>query len=442
MNFRKILVNSSWLIADRFIRLGVGLLVGGYVARFLGPVSFGILNYALTLINIAAPLSSLGIENVVVKELTQSPAHKNEIIQAAFFSRVLGGILGISSVIAAVYLLRPGDAEAHLIALILACSILFQPLDVIDLWFQSQFQSKFTVYIKSLAFLLTSALRIWLVWSGAQLWAFALAYTAEVAAGSLGLLVVYKKGNLNLVPLSKTIPWIKRILGFSWPLMLAIFVNMVYLKMDIFIVAKIGGDYMMGIYSAASRISELWYFVPTILSISFFPAITESRNLGEKTYLAQLGIYMKILGALGFLMALTTSVFSWPIINGIFGPQFSSAAKILAIHVWSLPFLFLGTAQAVWLINEGRTVFALARTLVGLVSNILLNLLLVPVLAGVGAAISLVISQIISNVLTNLLLGDSLPIFGLQIRALWIPGSCRELIAFIKDSLQPIPAGN
>ena len=86
MNFRKILVNRSWLIVDRFIRLGVGLLVGGYVARFLGPVSFGILNYALTLINIAAPLSSLGIENVVVKDLTQSPAHKYEIIQAAFVS--------------------------------------------------------------------------------------------------------------------------------------------------------------------------------------------------------------------------------------------------------------------------------------------------------------------------------------------------------------------
>jgi len=38
--------NTSWLLAERILRMTVALLVGVYVARYLGPERFGLLSYA------------------------------------------------------------------------------------------------------------------------------------------------------------------------------------------------------------------------------------------------------------------------------------------------------------------------------------------------------------------------------------------------------------
>jgi|GEM_PF-5865723 len=40
-NLVKILDNIGWLFLDKVLRMGVGLLVGVWVARYLGPEQFG-----------------------------------------------------------------------------------------------------------------------------------------------------------------------------------------------------------------------------------------------------------------------------------------------------------------------------------------------------------------------------------------------------------------
>ncbi|HTF62329.1 MAG TPA: hypothetical protein VK638_06405, partial [Edaphobacter sp.] len=47
---RKIIGNMGWLFVDRFVRMGMGLFVGVWVARYLGPAQFGSLNFALAFI--------------------------------------------------------------------------------------------------------------------------------------------------------------------------------------------------------------------------------------------------------------------------------------------------------------------------------------------------------------------------------------------------------
>ena len=45
--FRKYFANTSWLFGSGFFGIPVSLLVGIYVARYLGPERFGLLSYAL-----------------------------------------------------------------------------------------------------------------------------------------------------------------------------------------------------------------------------------------------------------------------------------------------------------------------------------------------------------------------------------------------------------
>ncbi|MGQ3685102.1 MAG: hypothetical protein ACUBOA_08900 [Candidatus Loosdrechtia sp.] len=46
-NLQNVLTNTGWLLADKILRMGLGLFVGVWIARYLGPERFGLFNYAV-----------------------------------------------------------------------------------------------------------------------------------------------------------------------------------------------------------------------------------------------------------------------------------------------------------------------------------------------------------------------------------------------------------
>lgn len=70
-NNAQIADNLGWLFFDKVLRMGVGLIVGVWVARYLGVQDFGALNYAMAIVAITGVFATMGIESLVVKKLTQ-----------------------------------------------------------------------------------------------------------------------------------------------------------------------------------------------------------------------------------------------------------------------------------------------------------------------------------------------------------------------------------
>jgi PST family polysaccharide transporter len=90
----------------------------------------------------------------------------------------------------------------------------------------------------------------------------------------------------------------------------------------------------------------------------------------------------------------------------------------LAIHIWASLFVFMGVGTSSWFIAEGLTQFALRRTLLGAITNILLNFFLIPSYGGVGAAIATVISQAVASFLSHASHPKTRKIFKLQLKSL------------------------
>ncbi len=67
--FMKYFKNSSWLFAEKILRMVVGLFVGVWVARYLGPEQFGLFSYALSFVGLFAAVATLGLHGIVVREL-------------------------------------------------------------------------------------------------------------------------------------------------------------------------------------------------------------------------------------------------------------------------------------------------------------------------------------------------------------------------------------
>ena len=76
--------NISWLFFDKALRLIVGLGVSSWVARYLGPDQYGVLNYATALVALFGSLITLGVDNIVIRHIIAKPEERNRFLGSAF----------------------------------------------------------------------------------------------------------------------------------------------------------------------------------------------------------------------------------------------------------------------------------------------------------------------------------------------------------------------
>ncbi len=115
-------------------------------------------------------------------------------------------------------------------------------------------------------------------------------------------------------------------------------------------------------------------------------------------------------------MSVPTALVAGPAIRILLGPAYAPAAGVLAIHVFSNVFIFLGVAQSLWLVNEAAGRISLYRAVVGAVVCVLGNLILIPRFGVHGAAMVAVLSQAFAAVVSNALFAPAM--LRLQIYAL------------------------
>jgi len=115
-------------------------------------------------------------------------------------------------------------------------------------------------------------------------------------------------------------------------------------------------------------------------------------------------LYLSRLRRLYFLMfwlSITGSTFIFTfsefITVTLFGKEFNGTASVLSIHLWASIAVFLGVASSQYLLIEQLQKYSLYRTLIGLITNVILNLLLIPDMGAKGAALATLISYFIAT---------------------------------------------
>ncbi|MCD8489749.1 MAG: flippase [Desertifilum sp.] len=389
---RKILGNIGWLFADRILRMGVGVIITAWLARYLGPDQFGLLNYTIAFVSLFTTLAALGLDQIVVRNIVRDPDCKAETLGTTQALKVCSGILGYILAIGAIALLRPDDPLIRLLVAIISGSLVFESLNTIDFWFQTQVQSKYTVWAKNIAFIIMTAVRILLISLQAPLVAFAWAALAESALGGIGLTVAYSVSGENLRTWQVNWGRARGLLKDSWPLILSNLAIMVYLRVDQVMLGQLATDESVGIYSSATRLSEVWYFIAIAIVNSVTPSIVEAKNHGENAYYGKLQKLFNLMAGIAYAIAIPMTFLSTPLVVLVFGQEYARAGEVLSIHIWAALFTFFGWSKGVWIVTEGQTLFALVATSLGAVMNVALNFWLIPQYREIGAAIATVIS--------------------------------------------------
>lgn len=413
-----ILNNIIWLFFDKFIRLGVGLLVGVWIARYLGPEQFGLLNYALAFVTLFTAVASLGLNSIVVRDLVQDPANADTTMGTSFVLSVLGGFSAFCLSLLAISYARPDDELAKFIVVLLSLLMVFKATDVVRYWFESQVQSKYVVWMENSAFLAISTVKIGLIVVEAPLIAFVWAMFVESLIVAVGLLGIYAWKGGKLKAWRFQLIRAKGLLKDSWPLILSGIAIMVYMRIDQIMLGQMLGDESVGIYSAAVRISEVWYFIPMVIVASVFPSIIEAKKQGEALYYQRLQKLYNWLVVLALAVAIPMTFLSELVVTLLFGNAYVQAGSVLSIHIWSGLFVFLGLASGKWFIIEGLQRYSFYRTLFGAVANIVLNLIMIPKFGVLGAASATVISYAIAGLFSDVLQKETRTIFKMKLRSL------------------------
>jgi len=395
--FRRYLHNTVWIFSEQVLRIFSVLFVGIWVSRYLGPEKFGILSYALAFTAVFANVARLGLDNLVIQRLASRSAMHDLYMGTAFWMKLFGSAL--TFIVMALILLLNADISSHReYIFILGISIFFQSFEVIDYFYQAQVQSKVPSAMKMVQLSLLALFRIILILISAQFLWFIIAIVFDQITLSILMYLIYKikHDGYFINNFNKRIAF--GLIKKSWPFMINGLIIILYMRIDQLMIKQMLGDSSVGIYSAAARLSEAFYFIPMVISSSLFPAIINSKKNNLKIYYSRLQklYFLQIWLALFIILFVTFSA-NW-IIKILYGSAYLEAEPVLVTGIWGSLFVFFGVVKGRWMILENMQFYATINALAGLLINIIFNLLLIPSFGIVGAAVSTLAAQFFSAV--------------------------------------------
>lgn len=394
MTRRLVLVNSAWLMADKLVRLGVGLVVWVWLARHVGPEGFGLWNYAIAFTALFGAVATLGMDGVVTRELVRDPARAGVLLGTATGLRLAAGTTAALACVATMAWLRPGETLPLLLVAANAAMLVLQSSQTIDLYFQARMLPRPAVMAVNAAFLVATLARLGLLAIDAPLAWFAATLLVEGTLAAALLVVAYRGAA------DRTQRWrfdagvAALLLRESWPLLLSGLAVMIYMRMDQVMLASMAGDEAVGQFSAALRIAEVWYFVPMALMSAAFPVMMQRREAGGAAYERYVQRLYDGMAWLGIAIAAGTTLIAPWLIETLYGPHFAPAARVLSIQIWAGVTVAMSFVHSRWLLAEGLQRYSLVYTVLGVCVNLGLNLLLIPRLGPEGAAWATVATQV------------------------------------------------
>ncbi len=286
--------NTSWLFAEKILRMVVGLFVGIWVAKYLGPEQYGLLSYAQSFVGLFVAFATLGLDGIVVRELVKNERRRDELIGTAFWLKLIGAF-AVLLILAIAINFTSNDHYTNTLVFIIASATIFQSFNVVDMYFQARVLSKYVVYANIISLFISSMVKIALILNEAPLIAFAGMVLFDSMVLALGYVYFFLKTNnkytnarITLANLTFKRQTAVSLLRDSWPLILSGIVISIYMKIDQVMIKEMLDSEAVGQYAAAVRLSEAWYFIPMVITSSLFPAIINAKKQSEEMYYARL----------------------------------------------------------------------------------------------------------------------------------------------------------
>jgi O-antigen/teichoic acid export membrane protein len=363
------------------------------LARKLGSSSFGYFNYAFSFGSMLVTFTDLGTNVYLVKHIA-----RDQTRSSIYLSNILS-IKGMLTIIAglAAYCLSDHSAIVIIITAALFCSAFLDPYNSAFRAFNGMFWE--TLIMLFYRFLIVGIGILGLFYFQFTLvniaWVFLIAGIASVIAA--GILIHFRFGVSYFSFHDIQYHTWHKILRTSIPFGLLIIATTILTKLNVIILQSFTASTEVGWYSAAYKLIEATFFIPSILIGSIFPTLCRENIGGQISHKALILFRhaFTFLAAIAVCMAIVCSFGSTFIIHLFFGHDFFPAKTDLSILAWLPIFTFTNELLFYFFfsLDKQKIVVQIATITVGIYLSICF--ILIPRFGHVGAAWSILLAHII-----------------------------------------------
>jgi len=412
-NRQKVFRNLFWAMLGKIINIFCGLLVGIFVARYLGPGKFGLMNYIISYVTLFSVFATFGLDSIEIRELAKKNVIKEKIIGTAFVIRLILSIITIGFISVTLYLFE-SDFFTITLVLIYSISLIINSLNVIRNYFTSIILNEFVVKTEIVRTIIGTGIKLGLLIINAPLAWFIVAATFDFVLIGGGYIFSYRKkvGAIKDWSFDKHEAVI--LMKAAFPLLLSGTAIIIYQRIDQVMIRNMINNDALGFYSIAAKFTEFAIFIPNVIAQTVTPLLVQAHQNDMKEYKIKSQQFLNLMWWGAVFIALLISLFAYPIILILYGSTYSPAIVVLQIMAWRAVFDSFFAASGQLIIIENLQKYAVIRNIIGLIVCVGLNLILIPHFGIIGSAWTSIITMFFSGYISHLIIKPYRSIFRLQ----------------------------
>ncbi|BCX15311.1 MAG: peptide-binding protein [Candidatus Parcubacteria bacterium] len=397
--------NVFWLYFAEVASKGVRLFVFLFISRYLGPTEFGVFEYFFSFVGLFFLFSDLGISNIFIRDYNQNDDQKkltliSEVFTLKLYLSIIFALLALGG-----YLFTKNIGNIYIYIIF----VLFYFFQNLENYFESYFVAKQMSQKRFIFNFISSLVLLVFIIVGLIIWknilVVAMAYLLSMLTSLLIAYFLFWRETKIILNFSFPVTFLRLKYYIINGLPLALFglLGFVFFATDRIFITHFLGPQMNGVYSVASRFVGVIQFIPSILTLAFFPILSfeVSRN-NYKRLQTILFVFTVLLILIGLLSAVLMYLLSEELILFIFGYEFALSVPILKVFVWILIFLFPTNFLDYFLLSYNKQWLDFILTLFPALLNVILNIIFIPLFGVLGAVYASIIAQCLNFILTFL----------------------------------------
>jgi PST family polysaccharide transporter len=435
ITFRRLATNYSLLVAGEVFSKLFTFVAFMYLARTLGPIYYGHLEFTIAVLVFFTLFVDLGTSPWGAREIAREPEKMQEALSGIFYLRLSMSIAGVMIVFA--FSRTVPDKNLQKLLVLYSFSLLGIPL-LLQWIFQGLQKMKFVAWVSVIKSFTFSVLIFTIVHTRENLVRIGWIECVSIFAIVVFCLIIFQKEFGRFHPVWNS-DAIKNAFQQSYPIGLSeLSWAFIWYSATVILGFLIGGP-AVGYFGASHRPVMAIHTFVWLHFYNLLPSISQSMQRGTDHLRGLLDRTLMMAAWGAFLIGSCGTILARPLILLIYGPEYAGAVSIFQILIWVLAALLISGHFSYALIGWNLQRFHMVSFLAATIVSLLISFLLIPRFHAIGAAFAVLGGILAKGVLAWYFVNKRIgrvPLF----RHLWrpfIPGALSMILLKLLPDLNP-----
>ena len=387
---KRVIKNTFVLFAGSISAQIIGFFTTVYIARKFGSNLFGTLSFVQAFVGYFGILTNFGIGTIAVKEVSRDKKLTQEYAGSLILINTIFSLLAFSLLFTITYFIHFDYFKKWLI--ILTGLSFFAGTINVSWVFNAHEKMEYSAILQTIGSILyLSGIYIVLSKLNSVLVIPIISFICYILVGiiSIGLFIKF----FGKLKLKFDFKYWQNLIISALPLGCSSIMVRIYYNLDTVMLSFMQNDTVVGWYNASYKIILMLISLAGFYFNAIFPILAKQYKTSLESFQSVLQKSARIMVILSLPLGIGGTILAGPIMNCIFGIEYSSGILAFQILLWAVCIIYISMVYGNTLIacDKQKELFKIVSC--AAMTNLIANFLLIPKFSLYGAAIATVIAE-------------------------------------------------